>query len=425
MDGSQRSAPHPDAVGPRKILVVHNVYQQRGGEEAVVAAESRLLQTKGHTVIHYERHNDELRDAGALGRISAAANVVWSSQSYHELADLIAREQPDVAHFHNTFPLISPSAYYACARAGLPTVQTLHNYRLLCPGAKLLRDGRICESCVGRDVAWPAVLHGCYRGSRAGTAAAATMLAVHRALGSWKNKVDVYVALTQFARAKFIEGGLPAERIVVKPNFVDEEIAPARARSGQYALFVGRLSEEKGPELLLSAWRGMREKIPLRIAGDGPLVGKLSRGISDASLAHVELVGHCTPARVRELMQGARFLVLPSVWYEGFPITIVEAYARGLPVVASRLGSVAEVVQPGVTGLHFDPGDAVDLAAKVEWVWQHPEELARMSLAARTEYELRYQPSSNYETLMGIYEAAAMRRSRQAHPDRGVATIQV
>src|SRR5260370_29570159 len=225
-----------------KILLVHNVYQQRAGEEAVVRAEARLLEANGHAVVRYERNNDELQGSGALSGIGAAVETIWSSRSFREMAALIGKERPDVAHFHNTFPLISPSAYYACARTGVPTVQTLHNYRLLCPGAKFLRDGGICESCLGRKAAWPAVVHGCYRGSRAATAATATMLAVHRGLGTWRNKIDVYVALTEFARQKFIEGGLPADRIVVKPKFMAGDSPPARMQAEEYVLFVLRLS---------------------------------------------------------------------------------------------------------------------------------------------------------------------------------------
>jgi glycosyltransferase involved in cell wall biosynthesis len=395
-----------------KILVVHNVYQQRAGEEAVVGAEARLLEANEHAVVRYERNNDELQGRGALSGIGAAVETIWSSRSFREMAALIGKERPDVAHFHNTFPLISPSAYYACARARVPVVQTLHNYRLLCPAAKFRRDGKVCEACLGRNVAWPGVVHGCYRGSRPATAAAVAMLAVHRGMGSWQTKVDVYIALSEFARRKFIEGGLPADRIVVKPNFVAGDLA-ARTQPGGYVLFVGRLSEEKGPQLLLSAWRGMPAKIPLRIAGDGPLVEKLSREIGESSFSPIELVGRRTPDEVRALMQGARFLVFPSMWYEGFPMTIAEAFAGGLPVVASQLGSIAEIVQDGVTGLHFEPGNAADLAAKVEWAWNHPEELARMGRAARAEYEAKYQPSTNYETLMDIYRGAMARRARQ------------
>jgi len=398
--------------GEVKVLVVHNTYQQRAGEEAVAGAESWLLEANGHAVARYERQNDELQGRGALGGIGAAVETVWSARSFREMSELIAKERPDVAHFHNTFPLISPSAYYACARAGVPVVQTLHNYRLLCPAAKFLRDGKVCEACLGRGVAWPAVVHGCYRGSRAATAAVTAMLAVHRGMGSWQTKVDVYIALSEFARRKFIEGGLPAERIVVKPNFVAGDLTP-RTQPGGYVLFVGRLSEEKGLQLLLSAWRGMQTKIPLRIAGDGPLLAKLSREVGESSLAHIELVGHRTPEEVRALMHGARFLVFPSMWYEGFPMTIAEAFASGLPVVASQLGSMAEIVQHGVTGLHFEPGVATDLAAKVEWAWDHPEELARMGRAARAEYEAKYQPSTSYEMLMDIYRVAMARRARR------------
>jgi glycosyltransferase involved in cell wall biosynthesis len=398
--------------GEVKILVVHNVYQQRAGEEAVVGAEARLLEANGHAVVRYERHNDELRRRGALSGIGAAVETVWSSRSFREMAELIGKERPDVAHFHNTFPLISPSAYYACAQAGVPVVQTLHNYRLLCPAAKFLRDGKVCEACLGRNAAWPGVVHGCYRGSRAATAAAAAMLAVHRGMGSWQTKVDVYIALSEFARRKFIEGGLPGDRVVVKPNFVASDLTP-RTQPGGYVLFVGRLSEEKGPQLLLSAWHGMHTIIPLRIAGDGPLFEKLSREIGASSLAHIELVGQRTSDEVRALMRGARFLVFPSMWYEGFPMTIAEAFASGLPVVVSRLGSMAEIVQHGVTGLHFEPGAATDLAAKVEWAWNRPEELARMGRDARAEYEAKYQPSTNYELLMDIYRVAIMRRAQQ------------
>jgi glycosyltransferase involved in cell wall biosynthesis len=395
------------------ILVVHNVYQQRAGEEAVVEAEATLLKTNGHTVVRYERSNEELLERGKLGRIGAAIETVWSSRSFRETARLIKETRPDVAHFHNTFPVISPSAYHACAQAGVPVVQTLHNYRLLCPAAKFLRDGKLCEDCLGRNTAWPAVLHGCYRGSRSATAAAAAMLAAHRWMGSWRTKVDVYVALSEFARRKFIEGGLPADRVVVKPNFVFAE-APPRTQPGDYVLAVGRISEEKGPQLLLSAWRGMHTKIPLRVAGDGPLLEKLAQEVKAGSLDSIELLGRRIPDEVRALMRGARFLVFPSIWYEGFPMTIVEAFAGGIPVVTSQLGSMSEIVQAGVTGLHFQPGSPVDLAAKVEWAWLHPEEMRQMGENARAEYVAKYRPSANYRMLMDVYRGAMARRARQS-----------
>jgi glycosyltransferase involved in cell wall biosynthesis len=409
----ERRHSSPSGIFDRKlkILVVHNAYQQRGGEDAVVGAESELLEANGHRVVRYERHNDELRERGALGRLGTALETVWSSRSFRAMRELIEREQPDVVHFHNTFPLISPSAYYACAGAAVPVVQTLHNYRLWCPGAKFLRDGKVCEACLGRAIAWPAVVHRCYRNSRPATTVAATMLAVHGAMGSWRTKVDAYIALSEFNRHKFIEGGLPPERIFVKPNFVQDHAGP-RTRPGDYALFVGRLSEEKGPQLLLPAWRGMGTKPALRIAGDGPLLQKLSADLEASPLRHVEILGRCSPDAIRLLMKDARFLVFPSMWYEGFPMTIAEAFASGLAVVSARLGSMAELVRDGETGLHFEPGDVADLSAKAEWAWNHPDELSRMGAAARGEYEAKYNPSANYEMLMRIYRGA-MARSRR------------
>jgi glycosyltransferase involved in cell wall biosynthesis len=389
-----------------KILVVHNAYQQHGGEDIVVAAEPALLRDRGHEVISYRRSNDELKGRKGIGALGMAADTVWSFSSRTALREILENERPDVAHFHNTFPLISPSVYYACAEAGVPVVQTLHNYRLLCPGATFLRDGKVCEECLGRAVPWPGVVHGCYRGSRPATLATAAMLSLHRAMGTWQNKVNLYIALTEFAREKFIAGGLPGDRIVVKSNFVADR--PVRQPcSGGYALFVGRLSTEKGPQLLLSAWKGIETRIPLRIVGDGALSKPLGEEVERNNLSsRIELMGRRTPEEVGRVVARARFLVMPSVWYEGFPMTVVEAYACGVPVIASRIGSLAEIVEDGRTGLHFTAGDAADLAAKVEWAWTHPKQMEEMGRAARREYEAKYTAERNYEALMRIYETA-------------------
>lgn len=392
-----------------RVLLLHNDYQQAGGEDAAFSGEASLLEERGHDVVTYRRSNKELSGDGLIEETVVGLSTTWSSRSYREIADLLGKVRPDLAHFHNTFPLISPAAYYACAGAGVPVVQTLHNYRLLCPGATFVRDRRICESCLGRFLPWPGILHACYRGSRPATAATAGMLAMHRALGTWRRKVDIYIALTEFARRKFVEGRLPAERIAVKPNFVAGDFAP-KAGPGDYALFVGRLSHEKGPQLLPAAWGQVRSHVPLRIVGDGPLSEELSRALKEYSLSQVELIGRRTSEEARTLMLGARCLVFPSIWYEGFPMTIAEAFACGLPVIVSRLGSMAEIVQDGMTGLHFEAGNAADLAVKVEWAWDHPEEMARMGRAARAEYEAKYTPSKNYEMLMQIYRMAVERR---------------
>src|ERR1051326_2804154 len=291
-----------------KILVAHNSYQQRGGEDAVVAAEIGQIEAHGDAVVRYTRHNDELHAIGPVGALKAAAETTWAFRSKTDVEQLIETNHPDIALSHNLFPLISPSAYYACAEAEVPVVQTLHNFRLLCPAATLVRDGEICESCVGLATPWPGIFHRCYHHSFAQTAALGVMLGAHTVARTWERKVDLYVALTEFARQKFIAGGLPPERITVKPNFVDPDPLPKQVR-GDYALFVGRLSAEKGVELLLRAWRELDLKIPLRIAGGGPLCERLQSMASDHQLTHVDFLGEISPAAVIEQMHGARFIV--------------------------------------------------------------------------------------------------------------------
>jgi glycosyltransferase involved in cell wall biosynthesis len=388
-----------------KILLVHNSYQQSGGEDAVVAAEAQLLQAHGHDIVSYFRFNDELRGGSRLGKVSAGVNTIWSSGSYSEIRDLLAHKKPQIAHFHNTFPLISPAAYFACQDAGIPVVQTLHNYRLLCPGATLFRNGKVCEDCLGRRIAWPAVLNSCYRDSAAATAATAAMLAVHHVLQTWQEKVDIYIALSDFSRNKFVQGGFPAERMVVKRNAVSSDPAPKDGQ-GHYALYVGRLTEEKGAHFLTSAWNSLDAEVPLMIAGDGPMRRVVDTEISQRQLKNVEVLGRLAPAEIIVWMRDARFLIFPSLWFEGFPMTIAEAFACGLPVIVSRLGAMAEIVEDHRTGLHFTPGDAEDLAAKVQWAWTHPAEMMEMGRAARAEYEAKYNAEENYRQLMSIYERA-------------------
>jgi glycosyltransferase involved in cell wall biosynthesis len=417
------------------VLKIHNLYQQPGGEYLSLQAEKQMVIAAGHRVVEHLRYNDEIKEYGWREKATLALRTVWAWDSYREIRALLRRERPDVAHFHNTFPLISPAAYYACREAGVPVVQTLHNYRLLCPAAIFQRDGRVCEDCLGH-VPWRGVLHACYRDSRAATAAVALMLSVHRWLGTWSKMVDCYIALTEFARAKFIEGGLPAEKIVVKPNFVypdpmkgDQEsevrsqesevrsqesvvriqqsaIVNHQSPMGVYALFVGRLSLEKGVRTLLAVWRRLGNRIPLRVVGDGPLRVELEAEAVRHGLSSVCFHGWLAPERTIEVIKVARFLVFPSESYEGMSHAIIEAFACGVPVIASRLGGMLEIVEDGRTGLHFTPGDADDLAAKVDWAWTHPNEMQEMGRAARAEYEAKYTADRNYQMLMKIYEQA-------------------
>lgn len=384
-----------------RVLLIHNRYQQPGGEDAVFEAEKALLERMGHEVIPFVEDNARLN---GMNPLKAALNAVWSREAQEKIRRLIRETKPDVAHFHNTFLMISPAAYYTCNQAGIPVVQTLHNYRLICPGALLMRDGRMCEDCVGKAVPWPGVAHGCWRGSRLQTSVVATMLTVHRALGTWRKQVDVYVALTEFARRKFIEGGLPAEKIVVKPNFVALDPGVGRHEGG-YALFVGRLSEEKGVRTLLRAWKAL-DGVPLKVAGDGPLRAEVEHFVRRERLERVELLGRVPRDDVLRLMQDARMLVFASECYENFPMAVAEAFACGLPVMASRLGAMAEIVEDGRTGLHFEAGNPDDLAEKAAWAWAHPKELAEMGREARREYEEKYTAERNYEMLMEIYRRA-------------------
>jgi glycosyltransferase involved in cell wall biosynthesis len=366
--------------------------------------ETALLESRNHRVLRYEVHNDQVKQ---VNRLTLAKDTVWNPSAYRELGALIRRERPDVVHFHNTLPLVSPAGYYAARAEGVPVIQTLHNYRLLCPVALFFRDGGVCEDCMGKAVPWPGVVHRCYRGSLAASGVIATMLTIHRALRTWTEMVDVYVALTEFARNKFIEGGLPAGKIVVKPNFVAPD--PGRGQGGGgYALFVGRLAAEKGTGTMLAAWDRLGTRIPLKIVGDGPLRDRVVEAAARQS--NVEWLGHRPVEEVHALMGKADMLVFPSEWYETFGRVAVEAFAAGTPVIAANIGAVAELVEHGRTGLEFRPGDPEDLVTQVEWAMSHPAELRRMRDEVRAEFEAKYTAERNYRALMEIYEAALERK---------------
>lgn len=382
---------------PETVLVVHNRYQQAGGEEQVYEAEASLLEAHGHRVLRLEADN---REVDALGRWALAARTIWSSAAAKDVRQTVVSEGVDVVHFHNTLPLISPAAHRAAAEAGAVVVQTLHNYRLVCPRGMLLRNGRPCRDCVGRAVAWPGVVHACYRNSRTASGAVAAMLTTHWALGTWTERVHGYIALTGFARDQFIQGGLPAWRVSVKGPFVDPDPGPG-THAGDYFLFVGRLSPEKGIGLLLDAWQRLERPIPLRIVGDGPLADDVRR-VADA-FPHVQWLGRQPSGRVRELMGAARALVFPSTWYEGFPLVIVEAFAVGLPVIAGRLGAMAEVIEHDGNGLLVAPVDPGALARAVQRLDGDETRRARLGGNARRAFESSYGAQHNYERLLAIY----------------------
>jgi glycosyltransferase involved in cell wall biosynthesis len=383
-----------------KILIAHNSYQQSGGEDRAVAAEIAMLEANGHQVVQYRLSNDAVPDMSAL---ALAARTVWSRPAFSDLRRLLRRHRPQIAHFHNTLPLISPAGYYAARAENVPVVQTLHNFRLCCVSATLFRAGTVCEDCVGAALpAWHGVVHGCYRGSRAASAAVATMLAAHRALGTWRNAVDAYIALSDFSRRKFVESGLPADKIAVKPNFVHPDPGPGSGAGG-YAIYVGRLVPEKGLHTLIRAWTEADGLPPLKIVGDGPLAPLLEKAVAAGTL---EWLRHLPHEDVCRLIGEAAVLVVPSEWHEPFGLVAIEAFAKGTPVVAAARGALPEIVEDGRTGLHFRAADPADLVVKVRALLADPAALARMRRAARAAYERKFNTPANHEALMAVYARA-------------------
>jgi glycosyltransferase involved in cell wall biosynthesis len=383
-----------------RVLIAHNAYQQKGGEDSVVASEMAMLESRGVEVAVYSRHNDDIK---GISRIALAGQTLWSSRTEADIAKRVVDFRPDVIHAHNTFPLISPSLYVAADQAGVPVVQTLHNFRLFCPQAMLLRDGKVCEDCLGKSPL-RGVMRGCYRGSKMQSAVIGGMQVMHRALGTYHKKVTRYIALNDFCRDKFIEGGLPAERIVVKPNFVDIPAGAEKPRQG--GLFVGRLSAEKGINVLMRAM----DQVPsceLNMIGSGPEESLLG------SHANVRGLGFLPREQISGHMQQAAYLLMPSIWYENFPLTLVEAFASGLPVIASCIGAMAVLIEDGKTGLLFEPGSAGDLAKKIMWAESNPQAMLEMGKNARKEYEAKYTSERNFDQLMAIYAEAIAARSNK------------
>ncbi len=505
-----------------KIIQVHNYYQQAGGEDAVVAAERAMLEEQGHQIVTFYKTNDlivggrrsedrgqraELRNkksvisrlSSVFGLLRISAQTIWNWETYKEFRKMLRAEEPDVVHCHNTFPLISPSIYWACAKEKVPVVQTLHNYRLLClnaylfriaksrhqgsgighqekaisdqqlavgkdkeaRGKKLWAKGSICELCVRKSFKWPGIRYRCYHDSMAGSFVVAVMLFVHKLLGTWSRKVTAYIALTEFQKQKMVEEGIPEDKIWVKPNFIQRtevggqrtegrgneaggdaglEKLPSDIRlliSGQtpFSLFVGRLSPEKGYDVLLKAWAQFcqrsdvrsqmsdenapssdirplssanNEKPMLLIVGDGPERANLELMANSLGLtASLRFLGKLPKPEVLTLMHNAQFLVLPSIWYEGFPMTIVEAFSCATPVVASNDGGMHDAIEDMKTGLLFPMGDDQQLADILAWAFDHPEEMNAMGGTAKKVFEESYSAKVNYRLLTDIYRQAA------------------
>ncbi len=384
-----------------KVLLVHNRYQQRGGEDAVVEAEACMLRSRGVEVERLEADNDAIH--GPAAKIGTSLNQFAGSFDMRKRIDQSLKTFcPDVVHVHNWFPTISASIFRQSKSAGIPVVHTIHNYRLLCVGATLFRDGRVCEECIGSTFRTPGIRHRCYRGSLMGTAAATAGMLAHWAAGTWQDSVDRFIALTEFSRAKLIEGGLPADKISVKPNFVEPEPEPGSGDGG-YFLYAGRLTEEKGLRVLVECWRNGPDLAPLWIAGDGALRAEVESAA--ASLRNVRWLGMRSSEEVFALMKRAKATLCPSLWYEGMPRVVIESLAAGTPVVASKIGGYPEMIVDGESGALFATGDAGGLLNRIREL-EASSALARMRVDTRLRYQTAYTGEKNFLKLLEIYRIA-------------------
>jgi glycosyltransferase involved in cell wall biosynthesis len=391
-----------------RILTLHNTYQRAGGEDRAQMDITGLLRERGHDVVELREDNHRIKQLGA-GR--TALRTIWSQESYARVRDVLRGTHFDVLDVHNTFPLLSPSVYYAARAAQVPVVQTVHNYRLICARATLYRDGHPCEDCLHQRSALPAVLHKCYRDSRSASACVAAMLGVHGVLRTWSRLIDVFVALSDAQRQKLVDGGLPAERVVVKPHFLSVDPGVGR-HQGRFVLYVGRLEPEKGVRTLLEAWqRVSADGWSLRIIGDGSLASVVARAAE--TQPSIEWLGQRSADDVGRAMGDAALLVVPSEWQEPFGLVVIEAFARGTPVLAAAAGGLPELVVDGQHGLVVPAADAPQLAAALEWAMQHPDALITFGRRARESFDRRYTADANYATLLAVFERAIGRRREQ------------
>jgi glycosyltransferase involved in cell wall biosynthesis len=385
-----------------KILLGHCFYRSSSpsGEDSVYRNEKKLLINHGIEVITYEKENDELEGYGLLKKIKSGLNYCWSKKSYSEVTEIIEREKPHIAHFHNIFPQMSTSVYKACFDNGIPVIQTLHNFRYMCPNGLFLREGKPCEECVSKTL-FSSIQHKCYRNSYLASLPMAGMIAFNKHHNNFNRYVSQYICLTDFAKSRFLKGGFLPEKLCVKPNFVSDHQFNAPLHKN-YVLFVGRLSEEKGPLTLFEAAKNTKD-IPLLIVGDGPLRAKLESMVITYNL-NVQFLGYLSKDAVMQTIINSRFVIVPSECYEGFPVTIAEAFSCSKPVIASDLGSLSEIISDGITGFKFPVGSAHYLSEKIVDLWNDSSLLEQLSINCRKEYEEKFSEQVNFELLTSIYD---------------------
>lgn len=387
-----------------KILQIHNFYQIPGGEDNVVRAEKELLESRGHTVTSYYRHNDEIKKYGFFKKIGFVKNVFYSMRTVKELAAIIDKDRPDITHVHNVFPLISPSAYYYLKSRGIPVTQTVHNYRFLCPNSLFYVNGAICEKCMNGNTL-PCLFRTCYKGSVLLSGLYAALFWVCRRRGTFRRNIDLFIALNNFVKGKLVGAGFRADSIEVEGNFLNAGETNNLFAKDKYAVFIGRISAEKGLMTLLESCRVLKD-LPLKIAGEGPLLGRVKDYVRFNRMSNVEVTGFVSGAEKNDLLKRAAVSIIPSEWYENFPMAVLESFAAGTPVIASRIGGLPELIEEGRDGLLFEPGNAEDLAVKIRYFYANPEMALDMSRHAHENFEKKYSAKKHYERLMQIYEKA-------------------
>lgn len=389
-----------------KVLLTHNLYRSDApsGENAVLEAEQRLLAARGHSVETFLRNSDEIARRGKLGVIQAALGTPWNPLAAKAIRQKLATSHPDVVHVHNTFPLLSPAVFWAVGRQAA-RVLTLHNYRLFCPAAIPMRSGEVCTECLDQRSPVPAMIHGCYRASRAATFPLAISVGLHRAIGTWTKHVDAFICLSEFQREVMVDAGLPREKVHVKPNFYPgKPSVVAWSERKPYVVFAGRLSGEKGLVSLLRCWQAWGTDAPeLRLVGDGELRAELERM---AAGLPVRLLGQLPADQAQAEIANARLQILPSECFEGFPMVVREAFAFGTPAAVSDLGPLPSIVQDGKSGIVFQPANPQSILREVRTAWETPGLLERLGQGARAEFEAKYTEDANYAALIEIYHKA-------------------
>ncbi len=398
-----------------KILLAHNFYGSTApsGENTAFVSEASLLRNRGHSIVEFTRHSDELLQQGLYGTVKGALGTVWNPVSLRKLKSALREIRPEIVHVHNTFPILSPSVLYATSELNIPTVLTLHNYRIGCSAATALRKDEPCTLCLDKKSVLPALRYGCYRDSRIATLPVSLMIALHSAKNTWKRNVDAFITLTGFQKEKMVQFGIPETSLFVKPQFLENPPDPLPWQQREFkAVFVGRLYAAKGIHVLIDSWKRWGKNAPLlEIIGDGPMRNELMNDAakSDASKS-ISFLGNLSHVEAMRRLSSAKLLILPSLCFEGFPMVVQEAYAYGVPIAASDIGSLPQLIAKNRTGTLFAPGSADSLLASVQPLLGDDKQLRILGAQAKQEFDSKYTAGKNYDILMSIYASAAAHR---------------